>query len=162
MERSDDTLADLSAALERLKTGMPLIVTGKYSINQSTVCREAGRHRSIIKKNARFAKLREDIRAASSARGVGKVERTDQHQLLARQLEKLREEKDGLERSLDDAGEMILRLYLQLQTLEDERRYILERVAHARKTSKAVERVFTLISFDELTAGHDPDFEPRG
>lgn len=149
-DEDDGVVADLAAALDRLKRQEPNIVKGSYKINQSTVCKEAGRHRSSIKKEPRFAQLRDDIVAAANSLRRENKSRAIKEEELAQRIERLNQDKNDLEESLEDAGEMILRLYCQLQALEDDRRYILERVSHARKTSKSVDRVFTLMDFDDL------------
>ena len=147
---SQDTLVDLSTALERLKRDAPIIIKGRYRINLSTVCKEAGRHRSAIKKHRKFDQLRADIQAAAEAQDRERDELKEVRVHYSQRIEDLKATNAELEQSLDDAAQTIFRLYLQLKTLEDDQEYILEKVADARKTSRATDKVFLLMNFDQL------------
>lgn len=150
LSKSKDVLIDLAAALDRLRLECPIVMRSPYRINQSTVCKEAGRVRSTIKNTRRFAELKHDIKVASHEHS-GKLEKRNRPaQNLVVQLDRLREQNEALKKSLDDAAQTIYRLYLQLRTMEDDRQYILDRVADARKVSASVDKQFRMLHFDEL------------
>ena len=149
---SEDVIADLSAALMRLKQNAAINVKGKFKINLSTVCKEAGRHRSAIKKHPKFDRLREEIRAATEVQERERDELKKVRAQFSERLESLKADNANLEQWLEDAGQTIFRLHFQLKTLEDDREYILARVADARKTSRATNKVFEMMNFDELIA----------
>ncbi len=148
--RSGNAMTDLTNALDRLIAGTTLIVRAPYRINQAAVCAEAGRHRSSIKRTEEFTQLRRDIAAAARIHDSKPGKRKKDTLRLLKKVERLGAEKRHLEKALDEAAVTIYRLHYQLQAHEADRDYLLGRVSDARKTSKAVDRVFTLMNFDDF------------
>lgn len=154
---------DFTKALDRLITGATLIVRAPYRITQAAVCTEAGRHRSSIKRTEKYAQLRKDIAAAARNHDCESNRKKKSNLLLREKVKRLRAEKQDLERALDEAAVTIYRLHHQLQVHETDRDYLLGRVSDARKTSTAVNRVFTLMNFDDFFLGErQPSFRHRG
>lgn len=146
-------LADLYAALNRLVLGCPLNVTPGYKINMKTVCEEAARDRSSIKTHKGFKDIRYAIRKAKATAPTShrsKKKDLDKIRQLKERNRSLREELAARNEKLNEATETIYRLYLQLNRMEEDQKYLLGKVRSARMTSQAVEKAFQVIGFDRF------------
>jgi len=151
-------LRDLSAALGRLVAGNPIVVHAPYTINQKTVCEEAARHRSTIKNTDKFAGIRTAIAIASAQHR--KADRRHfynrERQRNLKTIKRLREENAALQHVLDEAGETILRLYLRVESLEQEQRRYQRMIANARQTSSVVDKVLRAVGLDTESIRVEP------
>ncbi len=146
-------ISELFDALQRLASENTRIVKAPYTICQSTVCKEAGRHRSSIKNTPVFR----DIRAAIACYVALIAENhqkpkadSDQVAQLRKKNERLKTELSSSEETLDAAVQMIFDLNRALIRVEDDYRSMITHMAAVRATNDLVDRALRMSGFDRL------------